>query len=208
MKKFFQAFIQLKLLDYKPLDNKWSMKAHEGLFLLIGQNMIFQDIFILSLSFLTPAFHILDCSTIMHQTQKRKQDSKSKTTKSIPKWNPPPPSLQTHAVHVRYGDTLPESNLGSVTGFPVGPAVDGIVEGVVVEVVVVFTARKEKIHSLDWHADYIEAYWVGHTVRIQSLLGIVHFYYRYFSPPQTLSKIICLIHICTSKPLFGIPDIV
>lgn len=42
----------------------------------------------------------------------------------------------------------------AVPGFPVGPAVDtkGVVVGA--EVVVVFTARKEKIHSLDWHADY------------------------------------------------------
>lgn len=53
----------------------------------------------------------------------------------------------------RNNDTLPSSR-DSVPGFPVGPAVDtkGVVVGA--EVVVVFTARKEKIHSLDWHADY------------------------------------------------------
>lgn len=58
-----------------------------------------------------------------------------------------------NSLHAEINDTLP-SPCDSVPGFPVGPAVDtkGVVVGA--EVVVVFTARKEKIHSLDWHADY------------------------------------------------------
>lgn len=58
-----------------------------------------------------------------------------------------------NGLHAEINDTLPSSR-DSVPGFPVGPAVDtkGVVVGA--EVVVVFTARKEKIHSLDWHADY------------------------------------------------------
>lgn len=50
-------------------------------------------------------------------------------------------------------NTLPFPSSGAAVGRPVGPVVEAIV--VVVVEVVVFTARKEKIRILDWHADYI-----------------------------------------------------